>query len=313
MKTPSQSYLKVPYDLRPAKQVERRMLVEAFQAFAAIGLPINNFQYTGFGSVYFFDFVVFHKLLGIDRMLSVEIDEKIRKRVKFNQPFRTVDIKIGDVTDEIPKLSPDRQHILWLDYDDNLTKDHLEDLWLAGANLSRGSIILVTVDAEPPVKDAGPRKWRDYFRTEAADYLGTRNSLADFAESKLIQVNREIIIRAIKSGMASREIEYIPLFCFSYADGHEMLTVGGMLGAAYEKDLCRSGAIARLPYLRLNEGDDPKRIVIPRLTRKERIYLDKAMPCPEGWTPKHFELPPDYVEAYRDTYRFFPNYAELLF
>jgi hypothetical protein len=313
MKAPSQSYLKVPYDLRPAKQVERRMLVETFQALSGLGVPINTFQYTGFGSVYFFDFVVFHKLLGIDRMLSVEVDETIRNRVRFNKPFRKVEIKVGDVLDEIPKLSPDRQHILWLDYDQNLTKEHLRALWLASAQLSKGSILLVTVDAEPPVKNAGPKKWRDYFRTEASEYLGTSNSLVDFAESKLIRLTQDVMVRAIKSGLASRDVDYIPLFSFSYADSHEMLTVGGMLGGDYEKNLCRSPAITRLPYLRVKEADEPKRIIIPRLTRKERIYLDKAMPCPDGWTPKDFELPPEYVDAYRETYRFFPNYGELLF
>ena len=313
MKAPSQSYLKVPYDLRPAKQVERRMLVETFQALAGLGVPISTFQYTGFGSVYFFDFVVFHKLLGIDHMLSVEVDEDIQKRVRFNKPFRKVEVRIGDILDEIPKLSPDRQHILWLDYDKNLIKEHLDALWLAAAKLSKGSILLITIDAEPPVQNAGPKKWRDYFRTEASEYLGTRNSLADFAESKLLRLTQDVMMRAIKSGLASRDIDYIPLFSFSYADGHEMLTIGGMLGGDHEKNLCRNPVMVRLSYLRLNENNEPKRIVIPRLTRKERIYLDKAMPCPLGWSPKHFELPPEYVEAYRETYRFFPNYGELLF
>lgn len=31
MSTPSESYLKVHYELRPAKQVERRMIIDAFQ------------------------------------------------------------------------------------------------------------------------------------------------------------------------------------------------------------------------------------------------------------------------------------------
>jgi len=313
VREPTESYLKVPYDLRPAKQIERRMLVETFQALAAIGVPISGYQYTGFGSVYFFDFVVFHKLLGINRMLSVEIDQKIRKRVQFNKPFRNVEIKIGDITDEIPRLSADRNHILWLDYDEILNKDQLEDVWLAAAKLSRGSVLLVTVDAEPPVKDAGPKKWRDYFRTEAGKYLGTRNSLGDFAQSKLIRINQEIVSRVVRSGLASRDIDYIPLFSFSYADGHEMLTMGGMLGAEQEKAQCAHPIMKRLPYLRFSEDDNPQRIIIPRLTRKERIYLDKEMPCPDGWNPKHFELPQEYVDAYRETYRFFPNYAELLF
>src|SRR6202035_674935 len=115
MSVPTESYLKVPYDLRPAKQVERRMLVETFQTLAQQGFPIDEYQYTGFGSIYFVDFILFHKLLGIRKMLSLEIDEKIRKRVKFNQPFGCVEVKIARIEDELPKMSRDIRHILWLD------------------------------------------------------------------------------------------------------------------------------------------------------------------------------------------------------
>ena len=88
MSTPTQSYLKVPYDLRPAKQVERRMLIDAFHRLTSAGFPIADYQYTGMGSIYFVDFILFHKLLGMDKLLSVEFDKDIEKRVKFNAPFQ---------------------------------------------------------------------------------------------------------------------------------------------------------------------------------------------------------------------------------
>jgi hypothetical protein len=309
---PTASYLKVPYDLRAAKQMERRMLVETFQVLNSIGFQIDKYQYTGFGSIYFVDFILFHRLLGISKMLSVEFDQRIKNRVRFNRPFRCVDIQMAKVSDVIPTLSPARNHILWLDYDAPLQREHLEDIWLSAARLSRRSILLVTVDVEPPVDPGGPRQWRDYFRTEAQDYLGTANTLGAFARSNLILLNRDVIIRAIESGLSSRDLTYIPLFCFSYADGHEMLTVGGLLGTEDDAEQIQRPLVQRLSYLRLGKDDSPKRIVVPRLTRKERIYMDKAMPSPSGWRPKHFELPDEYVEAYRDTYRFFPMYAELL-
>src|SRR5438552_12781248 len=102
---PTESYSKVFYDVRPAKQVERRMLVESFQVLSHLGYRIHDYQYTGLGSIYFVDFIMFHKFLGIQRMLSVEHDEQIRKRVTFNQPFRCVRVKLADIADEIPSLS----------------------------------------------------------------------------------------------------------------------------------------------------------------------------------------------------------------
>jgi hypothetical protein len=53
MSTPTASYLKVHYELRPAKQVERRMLIDAFQQLAQAGFQIRDYQYTGMGSIYF--------------------------------------------------------------------------------------------------------------------------------------------------------------------------------------------------------------------------------------------------------------------
>lgn len=314
MSKPTGSYLKVPYDLRPAKQIERRMLIETFQLVASLGFDISTYQYTGFGSIYFVDFVLLHRMLGINRMLSIEFDTTIRKRVSFNKPFRCIDLKIGKAADYIPSLSDNRSHILWLDYDDVLNSDQIEEIWLASAKLSRQSFLLITVDVEPPVKAGTPRRWKQYFQTEAGQYLGTTNSIKEFAESNLVNINRDIITRVIDSAIASRaDLRYIPLFSFLYADGHRMLTLGGMLGNGADEGRLNSAILKNLSFLRFARNDPPQEIAVPRLTRKERIYMDKAMPCDEHWTPRDFELPVEYVKAYRELYRFFPSYAELMY
>src|SRR5438874_9971114 len=104
------SYLRVQYDLRPSKQVERRMIIDACHLLSLANFPIRDYQYTGFGSVYFVDFILFHKLLGIQNMVSVEQDNKIEKRVKYNRPFGFIKLVMGTATDVIPTLSQDRKH-----------------------------------------------------------------------------------------------------------------------------------------------------------------------------------------------------------
>ena len=75
MSPESKSALSVQFDLpRPAKQVERRMLVDAFQRLQQAGFSIRDYRYVGFGSIHFVDFLIFYKLLGISDMLSVEHD-----------------------------------------------------------------------------------------------------------------------------------------------------------------------------------------------------------------------------------------------
>lgn len=312
MIAPTQSYLKVSYDLRPAKQIERRMFIDALQRLALAGIPISQYQYTGLGSIYFVDFVLFHKLLGMENLLSVEHDTKIARRIEFNRPFGQVTVAMKPISEVIPLLSRDRRHVVWLDYDDVIQAGHLEDLVACGESLSRGSILLVTVDAEPP-DGTEPKEWRKHFEEEARDYLGRRSEDSDFARSELPRVNIEIMQRAITRGLAARkDVQFLPMFNFVYADGHEMVTIGGIIGAEQEKLQMVSSGLSKAVYFRESIEKPPFRIRVPSITRKERAYLDRSMPCDEHWEPKEFELPKDDIMAYRDIYRFFPAYAELL-
>jgi hypothetical protein len=313
MISPSESYLKVHYELRPAKQVERKMLIDAFQLLAQSGFTIRDYQYTGMGSIYFVDFALMHRLLGIHRMLSVEYDPKIRKRVTFNKPFQSVQVKIAPIGDVIPTLSKDLKHILWLDYDGVLQNRHLQDTSLATANLSIGSFLLVTVDVEPPVDDGNPAKWREYFEEEGAEYFESAWTLKDFVKSSLPRRNLDLLAGAIQAGLAGRrDVEFIPIFNFLYRDGHEMLTIGGVIGGVTEKRRISGSALAETTYYRGSLAKEPCVISVPKLTRKERLYLDGFMPSGDKWIPKDFEITLDKVLAYRDIYRFCPSYAELL-
>lgn len=313
MKGSTQSYLKVQYEFRPAKQVERRMLVDALHMLSHAGFRICDYQYTGLGSIAFVDFILFHKLLGIAKMLSVEHDRAIRRRIEFNKPFDFIEVEIGEIGNVIPSLSDDEKHVLWLDYDDIVSEDHLEDIKLAATYLTRGSLLIVTIDIEPPGgEDDGPAEWREYFEDQAGVYLPQDLNDSDFLEHRLTRVNIDIVGRAIKAGIKGRGLRMIPLFNFVYADGHRMLTMGGMIGTDVDRRRIAGSGVKDLFYARLDWRSEPYEIRVPVLTLKERSFLDSKMPCRQGYRPKKFELPPEYVEAYKEIYRFMPIYAELL-
>lgn len=61
----------VGYSLRPAKHVERRILCDAFRRRSKFA-SVESYQYVGFGSVWFSDFSLFHRQLGIGKMISIE-------------------------------------------------------------------------------------------------------------------------------------------------------------------------------------------------------------------------------------------------
>lgn len=312
--TSEPSYRKVHYGLRPNKQVERRMILRSLSLLCQDGFSIADYQYTGLGSIYFIDFIVFHKILGISHMVSIEKDARVRRRVKFNRPFGFVELKIGPALQFIPELSKDRRHLVWLDYDDVLYKEHLEEVALASSVLSPGSILIVTIDVEPPGSEGdGPPQWRAHFFKEAGDYIGEYLTPDHYAQSNLVRVNLDIISRALRAGLRGRpDVKFQPLYSFIYADGHEMLTVGGMIVTEDDQRRVVGGRLQDETFMRFRLDKAPYRIKVPLLTRKEQLLLDGAMPCTDKYKPTEFELTKDEVQRYREVYAYYPVYAELL-
>lgn len=286
------------------------MLIDALQSLSAAGFGISEYQYTGMGSIYFVDFVLFHKFLGIHKMWTVEHDVTITKRIRFNRPFSFVKIFMVSASEIIARLPLSEKHLLWLDYDDFISSALAEDVYIAISRLRAGSIILITVDVEAPVPDANPARLRQYFTSELERYLPPK---AKFGPSRLPALNGVIIDRLCASAISVRtDVVFQPLFSFLYKDGHQMLTVGGMIaGEDEQKLLDRRTLKERNPYMRFTWKEAPCNITVPTLTRKERIFLEGAMPGRSRWTPPSFELKEEDVKAYRDIYRFYPVYAEL--
>ncbi|MEA3327662.1 MAG: O-methyltransferase [Chloroflexota bacterium] len=312
MSESARSYQKVFYTLRPAKQVERRMILEVLQRLHGGGFSILDYQYTGFGSIYFVDFILFHRYLGIKKLLCAEHDTGIKKRMKFNKPYKVVDIKMNNIGSIIPNLDSNIKHILWLDYDTVLNSDIASDINLAAYKLPKGSILLVTVDVKPPSGREGPKEWMEYFKTEAERYFEYNWEEQDFSQSALPEVNYHIINNAIKDGITGRpKVRFIQLFNFSYADGHPMVTMGGIIGTEVELNKVKSCNFSNIDFIRRDHKDPPYEISVPRLTRKECLYLDRHMPCSDSWSPSDFELDPDEILNYRSIYRYYPLYAEL--
>ncbi len=64
----------IPYDLRPAKQAERRILLDFLKCGNEAGLTISDCRYVGMGGTRFIDFHLMHRFLSVNRMISLERD-----------------------------------------------------------------------------------------------------------------------------------------------------------------------------------------------------------------------------------------------
>jgi hypothetical protein len=304
------------------------MIVDALQRLQPAGFSITDYQYTGFGAIYFVDFILFHKLLGMSKLLSLERMTGLTTRMEFNKPFKCVDVKMVSASSAIPNLSRDIRHIVWLDYDGVVHKEFLSDIQSAVTVLPAGSILLVTVDVEPPEdydykqvnpdfdgskEVLGPKHWKNYFEFQASTYLKLGLTESDFGRVELRSRTAEILKASfIRSIVPRAQMEFLPMFNFIYRDSHWMLSMGGMIAGPTEKRQLLSTTLRDTEYYRDNFDTPPFEIAVPRLTRKERIYLDREMPCADGWTPKDFDLDPEELRKYRDIYRFLPAFAEIL-
>jgi hypothetical protein len=313
MTPPTESFKRVFYDLRPAKQVERRMIIDALQSLAASGFNMRAYQYVGMGSIYFVDFILLHRLLGMRKLLSIESVASAERRVRFNQPFRDVHVEIGLIGDYLPKIDRDIPHLVWLDYDHKLSTEDIQDVTLASSVLPAGSVLLVTVEVEPPESGDSPQEWRTYYEDVAGSLVPFETTLEPFAKSELPRTNARILVNAIRRGLTARSsIRFEQLFSFLYADGRQMLTLGGMLASEEDQRRLTASALDASPFIVRDPEAEPFAISVPRLTRKERLYLDQFMPCDDRWEPPAFTIDAELVRQYRDIYRYYPIYGELL-
>lgn len=308
------SFEKVDYTVRPAKNIERKMFAEMFGRLRVFQ-PLESYVYVGLGSTFFADFVLFHKQLGINRMVSIEKSNEHSDRICFNKPYHCIEIEFGETTDVLPRLDWMQPAIVWLDYDDDLNHRKLEDLVYLGENLPSSSLLLVTLPSfpksflagEPP--DLGDRLdlMRTALRGRVPDSLEPRDT------GDLPHVQRRISNAVIGEALVSRnaalgdseKISYSQTVYFRYADSTDMVTFGGLFLTRSDSRRLSRARLRDLPFYR--SGEQYYYLDPPKLTLKERHRLDKQLPAGEPACPG---VPEGFVEEYKGLYRYFPFFVE---
>src|SRR5258708_21886019 len=123
----SGSYRTVNFGLRTAKHIERKMMAEALLRLDRV-VPLNSYKYVGFGAIFYADFLLFHRLLGITSMLSIEEKISHEERFRFNLPLGCIDLDFRHSNEALPNLDWQGPAIVWLDYDEQLTDSVFADL-----------------------------------------------------------------------------------------------------------------------------------------------------------------------------------------
>jgi putative O-methyltransferase len=310
---PKPSYEAINYSIRPAKSIERKMFIEACRLLHPFG-DLNSYSYVGFGSTFFSDFALVHRALGISDLMSIEKDADNADRFDFNRPFNCIKLIFKTSTEALPKdVNWKKKTIMWLDYDGRLTDSVLADVSFFCDLAVSGSVLIASVQANPDRKERLSKLRRRVDPTKVPagideDYL---------QEWGTARAYYRIISNEIQSALTNRngtkdadhKLEFKQLFHFIYADGAKMLTVGGVLHEARDRQLFdRCQLSEQLEFIRT--GPDPYHLVAPSLTLREVQHLDKQLPCAStsGMSAKGISAAD--LEHYRRVYRYFPRFAE---
>jgi len=306
------SYDEVNYTLRPAKNIERKMFCDVFRRLTEFG-SLESYRYIGLGSVYFSDFSLFHKFLNIVNNVSMEREIGDKERVLFNIPYSCIEMKWGESNEILPTLEWDMTRtITWLDYDDPLIPSMLRDVTTVCSYALSGSILIVTVDAEPD-KMYERRKSVGKRLEKKLPVMSSEFKLGDWGTANFY---REIINNTIDEAIKTRngvlrselKINYKQLFNFHYADGAKMLTVGGIL---FEEG--QSGHVAKCEFDKfdfVSADEKAYHIDVPFLTLREIRHLNKQLPCLDISNIKAPWLSADNIARYEKIYRYFPTFVD---
>jgi hypothetical protein len=310
----------VNYSIRPNKTIERKLVFSCLTGLTR-GFPLREYRYIGMGSMWFVDFVLAHKILGITRMTSMERPGFAYDRALFNAPFKCIDVKEGETTRVLSELPLGETPVLgWLDYDGSLTPSVLADIAILVEQCASNSILLVTANAH---KGSLPDK--DEHGAELSDEARVRRIVGDLLPvsvdpKSLQQKNYPKLVGSILENQFRRALlnsgrpeTFVKLFDIVYVDGPPMATIGGILADADKTQIAKD--FASSPEW---DGIVASPINIPALTLKEKIALDRLLPsnAPLGAAEVEIagmKLKPEQVEAYRTHYRQYPIFGEFGF
>ena len=307
----------VNFSLRQNKCIERAI------AFDCISLVMNQLGivsavYVGFGSVWFEDFVLAHRFLGIETMVSIERDPVVFKRAVFNRPYRTVEVLDGDSVGVIPSLLrrqelASRPWVVWLDHDREINEDRLDELVDLISMLPPDSFLLITFSAQPGKYGRVPERpdrIRNLFGDAAPETLNARDCKeeADLARV-LAQATQDLLLS--KAIQAARPGSYVPAVNLTYKDSVPMVTVGGVLPSAENHDAVKS-LVANADW----PGRVDRMIDAPPLTPREVMALQSMLPSNNAPTRQDvqkmgFDLEEVHLTSYVDHYLRYPQFAQV--
>jgi hypothetical protein len=263
-----------PYHLRPNKAVDRMLLMEVLKILDRIS-DIENYTYLGFGGPYLDEFRMVYELFPNIKMISIEENEDTLKRQDFHLPCGSLRLVHDRFSSFLTQYdASDLPAIYWLDYT-SLSYGNFEDFMSLLNKSCLHSLIKISLRSNPTdYYDAKRTLFARQFEALMPD-PSLEIPRTNMAFASLLQ--NMLRIAAQKALPAASGKSFQPVSSFFYSDGTGMLTLTGIVcdpGKLPEhKKIFKGWPFANLDW------HSPLQIDVPILSTKERLLLEKYLPC----------------------------------
>lgn len=218
-------------------------------------------------------------------MTSIERNHETYKRQKLHRPCRHLKLVEAPFKSFLAQYeSRNRMSIFWLDYVE-LSYSAMDDFMQLLTKVANGSVIKITLRAEPTdysdPDEAKETAKRSRFQSEFDALLPspTADPPRDFENlAYLVQEMLQIACQKVLPSVCGRVFQPVSSFC--YKDGVGIVTLTGIV-CPKEKQREIQSLFASWQFKNLS-WRRPKRIDVPVLSTKERLHLQRHLPCPEN-------------------------------
>jgi hypothetical protein len=323
----------IPYHLRPNKAIDRYAFLELLSKIDKYS-SISQYKYIGFGGHSLEDFKYIHSRFGLGNMLSIEGDPDVYNRQKFNQPHNCIHCLQKSSGDFINEFQRTEETIIWLDYMRHKElRKQIEEFQATISKLELLDIIKITVNShaaayvqsqedmkELELQDARIR----HLKTGLGEIFPAAEVTVDMMTEKRFPEALHLVLKyaANLAMVGQNDIYFQPLTAFSYKDGHHMLTVTGIILERTEKQDFLDKTNIYTWELSNIDWKPPRRINVPDLTIKERLYIDSCLPKFEAKTiqdelgflfDSKESVSLEMLETYVLFYRHSPYFSRIVF
>lgn len=311
------SFDTVNYSLRPSKCAQRGLIFEGLKSLS-VSMDLSDAVYIGLGSIWFTDFVLAHKMLDIEEMISIEANDVGYRRAVFNKVYRTISLRHGHSRDILPQVLEERGFktkpwIVWLDYDSALNEDIVEEMQWLIVNAPPKSVILFTFSANPnaygkPVNR--PERIGRLLGGVVPDDLDKERCDKEKIPLTLSQYTMDFLSSEVAD--AARPGGFVEAFKVPYMDTVAMVTIGGVLPAPGSAPAARAVISDTKWKCLLDEV-----MQAPQMTLKEAATLQAELPAVGQLTRARiqeigFDLHEQQIQSFQKYYKYLPSFAEIV-